>query len=294
MSRIAYVNGRYVPHGDAAVHVEDRGYQFADGVYEVIAIHRGTPVDLGPHLDRLDRCLADMQIARPMTRPALVHVLRQVVRRNRVRDGIVYLQVTRGVAPRNHAFPKGVAPAVVVTARPRVGPSPKQVAEGVGIITLPEQRWARRDVKTVGLLANVLAKQKAAEAGAFEAWLVAPDGTVTEATSSNAWIVTAEGVLVTRPLSWEILPGITRMRVIDLARRAGLRVEERAFSVEEARAAREAFVTSTTAFVLPVVSIDGTPIANGHPGTVAGQLRALYMDHMRAEADAQANGWGSA
>lgn len=284
MSRIAYVNGRYVPHGEAAVHVEDRGYQFADGVYEVIAIHRGQPVDLGPHLDRLSRSLAELFIAEPMPRRALVHILRQVVVRNRVRDGIVYVQVTRGVAPRNHPFPKHIRPAVVVTARSRVGAKPAQAEAGVRVVTVPDGRWARRDVKSIALLPNVLAKQRAAEVSAFEAWLTTPDGTVTEASSSNAWIVTAEGTLVTHPLGHDILPGVTRAVVLNLARQAGIAVEERPFTVDEARRAREAFITSTTSLVLPVVQIDDAVVANGYPGETARRLRAMYVEHMAGEA----------
>lgn len=280
MSRIAYVNGRYVAHGRAMVHVEDRGYQFADGVYEVIALRGGVPVDLGPHLDRLDRSLAELSIAAPMPRRALVHVLRQVVARNRVKDGIVYLQVTRGVAPRNHPFPRHVRPAVVVTARPRVGPRADQVEQGVRVIGVADGRWARRDVKSVSLLPNVLAKQRAVEKGAYEAWLTLPDGTVTEASSSNAWVVTADGTLVTHPLGHDILPGVTRRAVLDLARAEGIPVAERPFTLAEAKAAREAFITSTTAFVLAVTQIDDTVIGNGHPGTVATRLRALYVARM--------------
>ncbi|MGC2854206.1 D-amino-acid transaminase [Novispirillum sp. DQ9] len=284
MSRIAYVNGRYVPHSDAAVHVEDRGYQFADGVYEVIAVRGGAAVDLGLHLDRLSRSLAALSIAEPMSRRALAHILRQVVVRNRVRDGIVYLQITRGVAPRNHPFPRHVRPSVVVTARPGVGPRAAQVEEGGRVVSVPDARWARRDVKSVSLLPNVLAKQAAVEKGAYEAWLTMPDGTVTEASASNAWIVTADGTLVTHPLGHDILPGVTRKVVLDLARAAGMTVAERAFTLDEAKAAREAFITSTTAFVLAVTQIDDTVVGNGHPGEVARALRALYQDRMAGAA----------
>lgn len=284
MSRIAYVNGRYVAHSDAAVHVEDRGYQFADGVYEVIAVRGGAAVDLSLHLDRLSRSLAALSIAEPMSRRALTHILRQVVVRNRVRDGIVYLQITRGVAPRNHPFPRHVRPSVVVTARPGVGPRAAQVEEGVRVVSVPDARWARRDVKSVSLLPNVLAKQAAVENGAYEAWLTMPDGTVTEASTSNAWIVTADGTLVTHPLGHDILPGVTRKVVLDLARAVGMTVAERAFTLDEAKAAREAFITSTTAFVLAVMQIDDTVVGNGHPGEVARALRALYQDRMAGAA----------
>lgn len=284
MSRIAYVNGRYVPHARASVHVEDRGYQFADGVYEVIAIRGGAPVDLGPHLERLSRSLAELFIAEPMPRRVLVHILRQVVVRNRVRDGIVYLQVTRGVAPRNHPFPRHVAPAVVVTARPHAGPRADQVEQGVSVVSVADGRWSRRDVKSVSLLPNVLAKQIAVEKGAYEAWLTLPDGTVTEASASNAWMVDADGTLVTHPLGHDILPGVTRKVVLELARAEGIPVAERAFSLAEAKAAREAFITSTTSFVLAVTQIDDTVIGNGHPGAVASRLRTLYLERMAGAA----------
>ncbi|MFA7431450.1 MAG: D-amino-acid transaminase, partial [Rhodospirillaceae bacterium] len=284
MSRIAYVNGRYLPHSQALVHVEDRGYQFSDGVYEVIAIRGGLPVDLGLHLVRLSNSLDALFIDEPMPRRALVHVLRQVVKRNRVRNGIVYVQVTRGVAPRNHPFPHNVPPSLVVTAKLRVGPRADQVEEGVRVVTVPDGRWARRDIKSISLLPNVLAKQRAVEAGAYEAWLTTPDGTVTEASASNAWMVEADGTLVTHPLGHDILPGVTRAMVIKVAQQAGIAVAERAFTVAEAKAARESFITSTTSYVLPVVQIDDTVIGNGHPGEVARRLRALYIDHMGGKA----------
>ncbi len=277
MSRVAYVNGLYRPHADASVHVEDRGYQFADGVYEVIAVWKGLPVDLDLHLRRLSRGLADLSIVAPMSDAALKTVLRATLRKNRIRNGILYLQVSRGVAPRNHLFPKNVAPSLVVTARPGLGPSAKAIDEGISVIALPDIRWRRRDIKAVALLPNVMAKQKAAEAGAFEAWMTEPDGTVSEAGSSNAWIVDKDGRLVTRPLGTSILAGVTRHVILDLARAAGMEIDERPFSLEEARTAREAFITSTTTFVLPVVEVDGTVIGNGAPGTVARTLRDLYL-----------------
>lgn len=283
MSRITYVNGRYVPHREATVHIEDRGYQFADGVYEVCEIFAGHLVDETGHLDRLERSLRELSIRMPMSRRALSFVLREVVRRNRVRDGLVYLQVTRGVARRDHAFPPpGVAPSVVVTARSADrAKADALAAEGIAVITVPENRWARVDIKTVGLLANVLAKQRAREAGAREAWFVDADGNVTEGASTNAWIVTAEGTLVTRPADSGILRGITRMTVLALAAREGIPVEERPFSVDEAKSAREAFVTAATTVVMPVTRIDDAVIGNGHPGLLATSLRKLF--HTQAE-----------
>jgi D-alanine transaminase len=262
MSRIAYVNGLYVPHSEASVHVEDRGYQFADGVYEVCEVRRNYIVDMTRHLDRLDRSLRELKISWPLSRAAMAIVLREVVRRNRVANGLVYLQVTRGVARRDHIFPAGTTmPALVVTARKTApGIVQKKIENGIKAITIPENRWERVDIKTVGLLPNVLARQIAREQGAQEAFFVDPDGTIKEGAATNVWIVTPDGNLVTRPAEF------------------GLLVEERAFSVEEAKAAREVFISAATSVVIPVVSIDGTPIANGHPGHVAEQLRNAFFD----------------
>jgi D-alanine transaminase len=280
MPRIAYVNGRYVRHAEAAVHVEDRGYQFADGVYEVCEVARGFIVDMRRHLDRLNRSLNELEIAWPMSRKALEFIMREVVKRNRVVNGLVYLQVTRGVAPRDHVFPATAPrPAVVVTAK-RTDPAAavKRAEAGLKVITVPENRWDRVDIKTVGLLPNVLARQKAKLAGAQEAWFVDPDGTVKEGAATNAWIVTMEGKLVTRPAEHGILRGITRAVVFDLAAQLGLEIEERGFTVAEAKAAREAFITAASTVVMPVVAIDGAPVANGHPGSIALSLRRGFFD----------------
>ena len=280
MPRIAYVNGRYVAHRDAQVHVEDRGYQFADGVYEVCEVARGHIMDMTGHLDRLGRSLRELSIDWPLNRAALQIIMGEVVRRNHVRNGLVYLQVTRGVAPRDHVFPgPGVRPALVVTAK-RTDPAlaTKRAEAGLSVITVPENRWERVDIKTVGLLPNVLARQKAKLAGAQEAWFVDPDGTVKEGAATNAWIVTKDGVLVTRPAESGILRGITRTTLFAVAKSLGLTIEERGFSVDEAKAAREAFITAATTVVMPVVSIDGEPVANGHPGSVALSLRAAFFD----------------
>lgn len=279
MPRIAYVNGRYSVHTEAAVHIEDRGYQFADGVYEVCEIARGYIVDPTRHLDRLDRSLRELKIASPMGRQPLLVVMREVIRRNLVENGLVYLQVTRGVAPRDHAFPVDTKPALVVTAK-RINPEAgnKRAANGIKVITVPENRWERVDIKSVGLLPNVLAKQQAKEAGAQEAWFVDPDGTVKEGASTNAWIITKDGALVTRPADSGILRGVTRTTVMDIAAKHDLTVEERPFTVEEAYAAREAFMTSATTLVTSIVAIDGRSIANGHPGSIASSLRAAFFD----------------
>jgi len=281
MSRIAYVNGRYLPRNEAAVSIEDRGYQFADGVYEVCEVRGGRLIDERRHMARLDRSLNELRIPRPMSPAALGLVLRETILRNRVRDGIVYLQVTRGVAPRDFPFPPdGTRPSVVVTARSNDLARLESVAEeGIAVVSVPDIRWQRVDIKSVALLPNVLAKQTARDQGAREAWLVDAQGRVTEGASSNAWIVSRDGVLITRPLGRDILPGITRSVVLDLVKAQGLKFEERAFSLEEAYAAREAFVTSASQIVMPVTSIDGRPVGNGAPGLIATALRRDYHGH---------------
>lgn len=278
MSRIAYVNGRYLRHADASVHIEDRGYQFSDGIYEVCGVRNGQLMDETYHLERLQRSLGELQIAMPMALGALRQVLREVLRRNGIDNGMVYLQVTRGVARRDHPFPNpAVPPALVITAK-RLNEAriAQAVAKGVEVITMADQRWARRDIKSVSLLANILAKQAAREAGAYEAWLVDRDGWVTEGSSTNAWIVDGEGRIVTRPLSHDILPGVTRRVLLEAARAEGLDLVERAFTVEEARNAREAFISASSAIILPVVKIDGQAIGNGAPGLTTLRFRAAY------------------
>ncbi len=283
MPRIAYVNGRYLPGTEAGVSIEDRGFQFADGVYEVCEVRGGRLVDEGRHMARLDRSLSELRIARPMSAAALGTVLRETVRRNRVRDGIVYVQITRGVARRDFPFPPaGTRPTVVVTARNNdIARIEQMAAEGVAVVSVPDIRWGRVDIKTVGLLPNVLAKQTAREQGAREAWLVDAKGCVTEGASSNAWIVSADGTLVTRPLGPDILPGITRAVAIETAKALGLAFAERPFTLEEAYGAREAFMTSASQIVMPVTRIDGRPIGGGRPGPTAKALRRAY--HQQAE-----------
>jgi len=280
MSRIAYVNGRYVPHALAMVHVEDRGYQFADGVYEVCEVREGRLVDERRHLERLVRSLAEIRIQAPMSNAALAVVMRETLRRNRVRDGFLYLQITRGVARREHAFPPpGTRPSLVVTVRASDRAKLEALAEaGIVVVTMSDNRWERVDIKTIGLLPNVLARQAARDRGAREAWFIDKEGLVTEGTSSNAWIVTPAGAIVTRPATPGILKGITRGVVLEVAARQGLTIEERPFSVAEALTAREAFVTAATQIVMPVVEIDGKKIADGRPGPVARALRARFHD----------------
>ncbi|MDF1790693.1 MAG: D-amino-acid transaminase [Thalassobaculaceae bacterium] len=283
MSRIAYVNGRFVPHSQAEVHVEDRGYQFADGVYEVVLVQNGVMVDEIPHLDRLNRSLDELRIAHPLSRGALRAQMRELVRLNRIRNGLVYMQVTRGVAKRDHPFPKNAKPSIVMTAKRISMPSQDTVDNGVKVITIKDIRWERCDIKSVALLPNILGKQQARENGAFEAWQVDDDGNVTEGTSSNAWIVTQDGELVTRPATHDILNGITRLSILKLAARQGLKFVERPFSVEEAKKAREAFASSATAFVTPVTQIDDTVIGNGKAGTLSSGLRDSYLDYAAGE-----------
>ena len=280
MFRIAYVDGVYRPHGEAAVHIEDRGYQFADGVYEVIAVRSGKLVDEALHLVRLRRSLSELRIEGALADAPLKFVLREVIRRNDVVNGIVYLQITRGIAPRDHGFPKAARPVLVVTARRSRAASPKLIEEGISVVTIPDIRWLRCDIKTISLVANVLGKQQAREAGAYEAWMVDAEGHITEGTSTNAWIVTADNLILTHSADHAILGGVTRQALIAVIRKHGYNFAERPFTVAEAKGAREAFLTSTTADLLPVVAIDGQPVANGAPGLLTQKLRAEYLAHV--------------
>ncbi len=283
MPRQAYVNGRYTPHSDAAVHIEDRGYQFADGVYEVVPVYNGILVDEEPHLDRLERSLKELQIGMPMSRAAIKLVSRELMRRNGLTRGFVYMQITRGVAPRDHKFPtKPTAPALVMTTRQMKPHSADALEKGVKVITLRDIRWERCDIKSVSLLPNVLGKQAAAEAGAYEAWQIDEEGNITEGTSANAWIVTDSDTVVTRHANSGILNGITRIALLDLIEKEGFKLEERPFSLEEARSAREAFVTSSSSFVMPVTQIDEDPVGNGHPGLLTMKLRESYISYMNS------------
>jgi D-alanine transaminase len=280
VSRIAYVNGQYLPQDQAMVPIEDRGYQFSDGVYEVCEVFGGALIDEAHHMARLDRSLSELRISAPLAVKALSIVMQEVMRRNRLTDGFLYLQVTRGVAPRDHGFPqKPVRPSLVITAK-SVDPAKgeKLASNGVAVATTADIRWKRVDIKTVSLLPNVLAKQEAREKGCFEAWLVDDAGFVTEGASSNAWIITAEGRIVTRPAQEGILRGVTRTTLLTLIAELQLPFEERAFSLAEAYAAKEAFVTAATTLVMPVVSIDGHLIGNGQPGPVVQRLRSLFHE----------------
>ncbi len=278
MSRISYVNGRYVPHDQAVIHVEDRGFQFADGVYEVLPLIGGRVRHLDQHLDRLGRSLGALAIAWPVPRRVLPILLAEVVRRNRLVDGVAYIQVTRGPAARNHQFPLAAIPSLIISAWPGKAVTAHQVENGVAVVTRPDQRWKRPDIKTVGLLPNALARQSAKEAGAVEAWMVDERGVITEGAATNAFIVARDGALLTHPADQRILAGITRANVIALARANGIEVGERPFTVEELKGAREAFITGTTITVLPVTKVDGQPVGDGKPGPVTLRLRALYAE----------------
>lgn len=280
MTRIAYVNGRYVRHADAKVHVEDRGYQFADGVYEVCEVRHGMIVDLTRHLDRLGRSLSELRIDWPMHRSALVRVIREVLRRNRVKNGLFYLQVTRGVAKRDHVFPTaGTRPSIVVTAK-NTNPAiiAAKNANGIKAITVPDNRWDRVDIKSVGLLSNALARQQAKEAGAQEAIYVDARGMVKEGAATNVWMVDSDGTILTRPAEHGILRGITRTTLMDVAKTLDLTIREEEFSVEKMLGAREVFITAATSICFPVVEIDGKTIANGHPGGVSQKIREAFFD----------------
>ncbi|HUC17937.1 MAG TPA: D-amino-acid transaminase [Acetobacteraceae bacterium] len=282
MSRIAYVNGRYRPQRMAEVNVEDRGYQFGDGVYEVVHLYAGRFIDEDLHLDRLERSLHEIEIAMPMARAALRRVLAEVVRRNRVREGLLYMQVTRGVARRDHAFPvPGPHPALIVTVR-RLPPYPADIeAWATAAITRPDERWARCDIKSVNLLPNVLAKQAARRAGAAEAILIDDEDMVTEGASTSVWIVDREGRLRTRELGHEILPGCTRRALADLLGESGIAWQEGRFSKTELGRAREIFLTSASSFVRPVVRLDGQKVGEGSVGPVARRLFALFARHVQ-------------
>jgi D-alanine transaminase len=282
MSRIVYVNGEYLPEEEAKISVFDRGFLFADGVYEVSSVLAGKLIDNAAHMARLERSLGELRMAPPMPLDEIPPIQREIVARNALDQGTVYLQVSRGAADRDFPFPKGAASSLVIFSQERNLLEDPAAARGISVITLPDIRWQRRDIKTVQLLAPSLAKQAALDAGANDAWLV-EDGFVTEGSSNNAYIVTLDGTIVTRALSNSILHGITRRAILALAEREGLTVEERSFTPEEAYEAGEAFITSASTFVYPVVDIDGRILGNGVPGPVATKLRQLYIEMALAE-----------
>jgi D-alanine transaminase len=285
MSRVAYVNGTYSQQNEAVVQIEDRGFQFADGVYEVWSVFDGKLADFDGHMTRLHRSLNELKIEVPMSAGALGVVLRETIRRNRVRDGIVYLQVTRGTSPRDHAFPAEAAPSVVITAkRIDLSKGRKMAENGAAGVTQPDIRWGRCDIKTVGLLPNVLAKQAAREKGAYECLMYDEMGLITEGSSTNAWIVDENGRLRTRDTQANILRGVTRTAILKLAEAEGIELDERPFSVDEAKRAREVFVTAASSFVMPLVSLDGVKIGDGRPGPIATRLREVYLEQARRDA----------
>lgn len=283
MPRIAFVNGRYIPHNDACVHIEDRGFQFADGVYEVVACINGKLADERGHLDRLERSLSELSIDMPVTRRSLQFIIREMLRRNRLKNANVYIQVTRGVAKRDFPFPHDVPASIILTARAFQFDGNAKVQKGGEAITVPDIRWKRRDIKSTGLLAQVLAKQEAVESGVYEAWMVDDEGYITEGSSSNAWIVTKEGKLVTRLASTDILRGVTRTALEKICAALQMKIEERPFSVQEAYDAEEAFNTSAVALVVPITKIDGHVIGSGEPGPVARKLYAEYRAYAAGE-----------
>lgn len=278
VGRIAYVNGRYLPHASAGVHIEDRALQLGDGIYEVTNVVGGKPIDEEPHLDRMERSLRELGMEIPMCRAALKVVMREVIARNRIANGLLYLQVTRGAVKRDHVPPKNPPrPTLILTMRAQdVGAFATRMEKGIAVSTQPDIRWGRCDIKTVQLLPNLLAKQAAKQAGAFEAWLVDADGYVTEGASTNAWIVDGVGNVVTRDLSNAILPGVTRKIMLEAMDEAQIKVVERKFTVAEALAAREAFISSATGAAVPVVTIDGKTIGNGTPGPLTRRIHDLY------------------
>jgi D-alanine transaminase len=284
LDQVAYVNGSFVPLSEAKVSILDRGFLFADGIYEVSAVLDGKLVDNASHLARLERSVGEISLKLPETTERIQEIQKELIARNRLVDGMVYLEVTRGAdSGRDFAFPKGVKPTLIMFSAVKDIVGAASARTGISVITLPDIRWARRDIKSVALLAQVLAKQAAAEAGAGEAWMI-EDGFVTEGGSSSAFILTRDDVLVTRQNGSEILPGCTRKAVVKLAEERQLRIEERPFSVEEALRAKEAFITSATVFVQPVTSIDGKQVADGRPGPMTGRLREIYVDFARATA----------
>jgi D-alanine transaminase len=283
MGRIVYVNGAYLPEEEAKVSIFDRGFLFADGVYEVTSVLDGRMLDFPGHLARLARSLGELDMAAPASDAELEAMHRELIERNGLRDGMVYMQVTRGAADRDFAFPEGASPTLVAFTQAKPMEDTTGAREGIRVITVPDIRWGRRDIKTVQLLAPSLCKMMARRAGKDDAWMV-EDGYVTEGTSNNAHIVTRDGVIVTRDLSQRILHGITRAAVLAYAAEAQMKVEERPFTVAEAQAASEAFITAASAFVTPVVEIDGEAIGDGRPGPVARRLREIYLAESRKRA----------
>lgn len=283
MSQICYINGKYVHQRYASIGIYDRGYNFADGVYEVIALHKGSLIDMQPHIERLFRSLSELKMASPVSRKSLELIVRELIRRNRTKSGAVYIQVTRGIARRDHPFPHGAVPSLLVSMLRAKLPSPKMLPKSTAVITQPDIRWKRCDIKSISLLPNVLAKQAAVDANAVETWLINEDNIVTEGSATNAFIVDQNNIVRTHPANNYILGGITRDNVLALARKEGISVEERPFTLDEAFKAKEAFITSTTKAVMPVTSIDGRAIADGKAGEVTMQLMYFYNQYIEQQ-----------
>lgn len=280
MSRIVFVNGEYVPEEDAKISIFDRAFLFGDGVYEVTAVLDGKFCDFGPHLARLRRSLGELQMASPMDDAAIEAMHRELLARNNLTNGLIYMQVTRGSAERDFPFPEGIKPTIIAFTQEKDVANSPLAETGVTVVTIPDIRWQRRDIKSTALLAQCIGKQAAKDRNAYEAWMV-EDGYVTEGTSSTSFIVTPENAIVTRPLSNAVLPGVTRRSILRLAETTDVTVEERLFTVDEAKQAAEAFLTSASSFVMPIVEIDGTTIGTGAPGPVAKELRKIYIDEAR-------------
>lgn len=281
MSRTVYVNGAYVPEDEAKISIFDRAFLFADGVYEVTAILDSKLVDFAPHMTRLQRSLGELEMGFPTSEDELKAMHLELMERNGLSEGLIYMQITRGVAERDFAYPENAEQTVIAFTQVKQLAQSPAAETGVGVVTIPDIRWARRDIKSTALLAQAMGKQAAAQQGAYEAWMV-ENGFVTEGTSSSSFIVTGDNTVVTRPLSNEILPGVTRRAILRLAQTADVQVEERPFTVDEAKAASEAFLTSASSFVLPVVSIDGSPVGSGAPGPIVAKLREIYIEEARA------------
>lgn len=283
MHRTVYVNGQYLPENEANISIFDRGFLFADGVYEVTSVLDGKLIDFAGHAVRLQRSLDELEMANPVTDEELLEIHRELVRVNDITEGLIYLQVTRGAADRDFAYPEDAAPTIVLFTQAKTGLADNPMAKtGMKVISIPDERWGRRDIKTVQLLYPSMGKMAAKKAGAHDAWMV-QDGVVTEGTSNNAYIVKGN-TIITRHLGNEILSGITRAAVLRMATEAQMKVEERPFTMDEAKAADEAFVTSATTFVMPVVEIDGVAVGTGQPGNITARLREIYIDEMRKAA----------
>lgn len=286
MSRISYVNGRFIPHRDAVTHINDRGYQFADGVYEVIALVNGIFADEKGHMDRLERSLSELAIQMPVKRNSMKFIMRELIRKNRLNNAAIYIQVTRGIAKRDFKFPIDVKPCLIMSCWPFKFDGNPAIEKGVKAVCVPDQRWARRDIKTIALLPQTLAKQKAFEQGAYEALMINSDGYITEGSSSNFWIY-KDGVLKTTPGSHEILKGVTRTAIYSIAEQGSIEIIEEHFKPDEAYKAEEAFCSSATGLLVPVIEIDGRKIGSGKPGDLVKRIYAEYKIYIKKGYDAQ-------